>query len=389
MTKKKHVTIKNPNNYLGYKLNNNYILNLNEMIFWTYILIFFLQNALRKNSRVLFATKFKFQQRIFNFLIKNSRLQLQLLKIFTQWVGGCLSNFLSIRWFYLFNRVKFYRQCPDILVLLEKKAADPLISEAYIMNIPVISYTSFTQEDPQLSYLLVGGNLGLDSKKNNFFFFVYLLKNMLVLESSLKKKKILKTFGLKKKARRKPFFRVKKNRAYRLFGSRQFSIWRSHTRFNLKLKLLKIKFQLLEKILLRNFKMNKHFFKKRSTLAFIERLKSANYSIKCRKNIRFFFIIEGRLLVVLARMYIVRIVKQIELRILITQGYISVDNEIVKNPLYLTRHNSILRVLKRIPRIFSKLPKSLLLNNLKWLFYKRNRKKKRRRLTKLAGTKRI
>jgi F-type H+-transporting ATPase subunit c len=33
ITKKKHGTAKNLNNYLGYKLNNNYILNLNELMF--------------------------------------------------------------------------------------------------------------------------------------------------------------------------------------------------------------------------------------------------------------------------------------------------------------------------------------------------------------------
>ena len=53
----------------------------------------------------------------------------------------------------------------------------------------MISYAGFNLEDSQLSYLLVGGNLGLDAKKNNFFFFVYILKNMLSIESSIKKKK--------------------------------------------------------------------------------------------------------------------------------------------------------------------------------------------------------
>ena len=111
--------------------------------------------------------------------------------------------------------------------------------------------------------------------------------------------------------------------------------------------------------------MNKHFFKKRSTLSFIEKLKSTNYAIKSRRNIRFFFLIEGRLLVILARLNIARIVRQVQLNTLIIQGYISVDNEIVKNPLYLVRHQAILRVLKTIPRILSRIPKSLLINNLK------------------------
>jgi ribosomal protein S2 len=225
ITKKKHATVKNLNNYLGYKLNNNYILNLNEIIFWTYILIFFLQTALRKNAKVLFATKFSFQQTVFNILIKNSRLQFQLLKVFTKWVGGCLSNFLSTRWFYLFNGIKFYKQCPNLLVILEKKAAVPFISEAYSLNIPVVSFPEFTLADSQISYLLLGGNLSLESKQNNFFYFVYLLKNMLCLELGLKKKRLehksaQKGGGAPKKA----FIQKKKNKAYRLFGSRAFNM---------------------------------------------------------------------------------------------------------------------------------------------------------------------
>jgi ribosomal protein S4 len=160
-------------------------------------------------------------------------------------------------------------------------------------------------------------------------------------------------------------------------------------RFNLRLKLLKIKFQLLEKILLRHFKMNKHFFKKKSTLSFIKKLKSSNYSIKSRKNVRFFFIIESKLLVILARLCITRIVRDLQLRILITNGYISVDNEIVKNPLYLTKHGSIIRVLKAIPRFLSRVPKSTLTNSLKWLFYKKRIKARKSPVSKLVSVSRF
>jgi hypothetical protein len=161
------------------------------------------------------------QQNFFKFLIKDSALQFQLLKVFTKWVGGCLSNFLSIRWFYFFNGIKFFRQSPNILILLEKRAAGPFISEAFNLGIPVISYVDFTTADLQLAYLLLGGNLGLDTKKNNFFFFIYILKNMLVLETALKKKFIkAKQQPLKKKA----FIRIKKNKAYKLFSSRSFNL---------------------------------------------------------------------------------------------------------------------------------------------------------------------
>jgi hypothetical protein len=390
ITKKKHGTVKNLNNYLAYKLNANYLLNINEMVFWTYILIFFLQSALKKNARLLLATKFEIQQKVFNQVIKSTRLQFQLLKVFTKWVGGCLSNFLAVRWFYFFSGVKFYKRCPDILVLLEKKAADSLVGEAYALNIPVVSYTEFAARDVHCSFLLFGGNLSLEYKKNNFFFFIYTLKNMLWLESGIKKKKIGKP--LEKKniiVRKKAFFRIKKNRAFRLFGSRAFNLWRSQFRFTVKLKSLRLKFLLIGKLLLAHFKMNKHFFKRRSTLAYIEKLRRRNYSIKCRKTISFCYIIERRLLVVLSRLCITRIKQPQEILFLISNGYISVNNETVKDPLHLTQQNAIIRVLKTIPRALAKVPKASLTNNLRWLFFKRARRKGTKKFWKVLGKRKL
>jgi hypothetical protein len=252
------------------------------------------------------------------------------------------------------------------------------MSEAYSLNIPVVSYTEFTVTDLQTTYLLFGGRYSLNKKKNNFFFFIYILKNMLILESALKKKQVRRDF-IKKAVRKKAFVRIKKNRAYRLFGSRAFNLWRSQYRFTVKLKLLKIKFQLIGKLLLRNFKMNKHFFKKKSTLSYIDKLQQRNYTVTCRKNIRFFFIIERRLLVVLARMHVTRIVMQGQLLYLIKNGYISIDNQITTNPYFLTPHKSIIRILKTIPRVLSRVPKSLVTNNLRWLYYKRARKRSKKK----------
>jgi hypothetical protein len=120
--------------------------------------------------------------------------------------------------------------------------------------------------------------------------------------------------------------------------------------------------------------MNKHFFKKKSTLSFIEKLRRRNYNIKSRKNISFFYIFERRLLIVLGRLYLTRISGRDKLRFLIENGYISVDNERVKNPLYLTQHRAIIRVIKTLPIRMSKVPKKLIINNLRWLYYKRSRK---------------
>ena len=120
--------------------------------------------------------------------------------------------------------------------------------------------------------------------------------------------------------------------------------------------------------------MDKRFFKKQSTRSYIEKLKNRNYAIKSRKNIRFFYIIERRLPIVLSRLYLTRIVVQDQLQYLISNGYISVDNEIVKTRTYLVPYKSIIRVLKSIPYAFSKVPKFLITNNLKWLFYKRKKR---------------
>jgi ribosomal protein S4 len=203
---------------------------------------------------------------------------------------------------------------------------------------------------------------------------------MLNLELGLKKKTLAKfshTPLKKKSVYKKGFMRLKKNRAYRLFSSRAFNLWRTQFRFTVRLRALKIKFQLIGKLLLRHFKMNKHFFKKRSTLSYIEKLQKRNYTVTCRKNMRFFYIIERRLLVVLARLYITRIVLQDQLKFLIVNGYVSVDNEVIKTPYHLVQHKSIIRVLKSIPRTLSRVPKILLRRNLRWSFYKRAIRRRR------------
>jgi hypothetical protein len=120
--------------------------------------------------------------------------------------------------------------------------------------------------------------------------------------------------------------------------------------------------------------MNKHFFERRSTLSYIAKLRAHNYAANSPKTIRFCYLIERRLIVVLARMYITRIKAKDQLQLLITAGYVSVDNEIIMNPLYLTRAQAILRVVKSIPRVFSRVPKTTVLSNLLWLYRRRLRR---------------
>jgi ribosomal protein S4 len=131
--------------------------------------------------------------------------------------------------------------------------------------------------------------------------------------------------------------------------------------------------------------MNKHFFKKQSTLSYIEKLRRRNYSIKCRKTISFCYIIERRLLVVLTRLCITRIKQPQELRFLIHNGYISVNNKTIKDPQHLTPHTAIIRILKTIPRVLAKVPKSSLTNNLRWLFLKRARRKGKKPFWRVLG----
>lgn len=133
----------------------------------------------------------------------------------------------------------------------------------------------------------------------------------------------------------------------------------------MRLKSLRIKFSLIEKILLKNFGLNTHFFKKQGTLSYIEKIKRRNYSIKSRKNARFFYVIERRLLIVVSRLYITRIVVLSHLKFLIENGYVSVDNVVVKNTLFLVPYKGIVRILKTIPHAMSKVPRFLFIGNLR------------------------
>jgi hypothetical protein len=106
----------------------------------------------------------------------------------TKWVGGSISNFVYVRWFYFFNRVFIYRTLPDIFVLLEHTLGHSLLDEAHNVGLPCISYTNLFYSDFTFLFLFFG-SLDIYAKKNNFFFFLFLIRNMLALELGLKKKK--------------------------------------------------------------------------------------------------------------------------------------------------------------------------------------------------------
>lgn len=55
--------------------------------------MFFIQKVLKKNGKVLLATKLEISQKLFDFVNVNTDLQTQTVKLGTKWIGGCISNF--------------------------------------------------------------------------------------------------------------------------------------------------------------------------------------------------------------------------------------------------------------------------------------------------------
>lgn len=133
-----------------------------------------MQKTIHKNGRLLLASKLELNKNIFNSFNLEPTRQGQLFKMSTKWIGGSISNFLYVRWFYFFNRVYIYRTIPDIFVLLDHTLGYSLVNEAYNLGLPTISYTELLYSDFTFLFFFFG-SLDIYSKKNNFFFFYFSL----------------------------------------------------------------------------------------------------------------------------------------------------------------------------------------------------------------------
>lgn len=192
LDQKKNTSIKNVNNYFSFKFKNYYILNFNEVIYLNYLLVFFLQGFIKKNGKILLVSNTFIEQSNLDFVISDKVLQNQFIRVGTKWFGGILSNFIVIRWFFLFNNSSFFHEVPSMVVSLEKQLGGGLFSEAFKLGIPIISYSEFSKKDSNSFYMFLGDISNSSKRLDSFFFFLFLLKQMILLERTLKKKLYVK-----------------------------------------------------------------------------------------------------------------------------------------------------------------------------------------------------
>lgn len=117
---------------------------------------------------------------------------------------------------------------------------------------------------------------------------------------------------------------------------------RRDTCFKLKVKKWNLKKLLIQKVILTYLRLKSNFFKKYSTISYLNKLKKINYLVTHNKNLTFFSILENRLKTIIFRARIGTLKKHKQI-ISIKKGLILVNNRTIKNPLYLVPKNSIIR----------------------------------------------
>ena len=146
-------------------------------------------------------------------------------------------------------------------------------------------------------------------------------------------------------------------------------------------KKLNLRSNVIEKVLLKFWRLKKTFFSKQSTLSFLLKIKNRNYQIKNKKASRFFYLLERRVKLVFRRLWILRITKLITIETLIKSGEILINNNPITNPNFLVPYSSILSLeeynnkglgLKKVKKkltIYRSLMKSIIIKKLRPIFY--------------------
>jgi hypothetical protein len=180
------------------------------------------------------------------------------------------------------------------VVILDPIFSKALLSETRGLQMPSITYTNYFSTDIGYSFLFFG-EADLYAKNNNFFYFLFLLKNLIYIDSWLKKKiqkKNNKKFSFKLNKKKKGFFRLKSSKPLKLFGGKFYNIAK---RFKVRHRRINLRLNLIGKILMRYCKFKPNLLTRHSSYSFINRLKKNTNLIQYKKNLRFFFILERRL----------------------------------------------------------------------------------------------
>lgn len=186
VSKHKKGKLRNYNNYIIGTKKKKIVVNLDLTLHSVHSIYLYIQRLTRKNGKILFIDRyFKFSKLLKKVAYNNS----QYYVTNDEWIGGTLTNFIKIKWFYYLRNVNIGYRVPEAVVTFDNFWSSDILSEAYIQNIPVVGDLSFTGIDKFTNYFIVGNLITL----NSVLFFTKLLdlaiKNGRSLKLKMKRKK--------------------------------------------------------------------------------------------------------------------------------------------------------------------------------------------------------
>lgn len=153
LSKKQYESTQNYNNYIMGKKDKNTLINLDVCVFSIYNVYLFIQNVLKKNGKILFIEQyFKFSKLIQNLAKNNSQNWI----VDKNWIGGTLTNFSTIRWYYYLKGIYVGNKLPEIIIVFDHLWYKNILNESKLRRLPVIGSLNFTNTDIFLDYYVVG-----------------------------------------------------------------------------------------------------------------------------------------------------------------------------------------------------------------------------------------
>ena len=180
ITKKRNDKFLNWNKYIiGKNKYNSFVVNLDITIDSLFSIYTYIQRLIKKNGKILFVDRtFPFSKLLSNVANNNGQHYVGN----EEWLGGSLTNFNNIRWFYYFKNINIGYRVPEAVVTFDNILSNEILFETKIKKIPLVGSLGFTRLDRFVEYFVVGELSNL----NSIIFFIKLLELAIINGRNIK-----------------------------------------------------------------------------------------------------------------------------------------------------------------------------------------------------------
>ena len=186
ISKKKNDKFRNWNQYIiGKAKRKIFVVNLDMTLHSLYSIYIYVQRLIKQNGKILFVDRtYPFSIILENIALRNSQFYITN----EDWLGGSLTNYTNIRWFYYFKGINIGHRLPEAVVVFDNILSNEVLFEVNLQNIPTIGSLGFTRLDRFVNFFIVGSLENL----NSIIFFTKILELAILTGRNFKLKYIRK-----------------------------------------------------------------------------------------------------------------------------------------------------------------------------------------------------